>query len=351
LQLFITLSNVFSEPACNWNTFDKNRTSLFINRCKATAIDVEFLGSQNGTGEINNVLKYLAVFQIGLTVVEDYTFSTASEMETLMLSSNEISVIKGKAFSGLKSLERLSLRNNKITTLEIETFNELFELAKLDLSYNNLRSFDFAILHRNMKLNSFYLRNNSLVDFKNSQDSLELNIQELIFANNFMTAFHLNNLPNLPNLKSLSINSNNLTDIEFDKIAVKFPNLSWFNFGLNQWDCCYLIKMIEKLKEMLPKIDIDYEYSGNLQDAQFEHKTMSMKCPDTTENRIKIIKLENDLNELKTLAHTQFEQVSKCIGCPEDAENRNKIIKLENDLNELKTFVKTLIKLMGSNQK
>jgi hypothetical protein len=349
LQLFITLSNVFSEPACNWNTFDKNRTAFTIWGCRATTIDVVFLGSQNGTGEINNVLKYLEVFQIGLTVIEDYTFSTASEMETLILADNEISVIKGKAFSGLKSLERLNLKNNKITTLEIETFNELIELKTLHLSDNNLRSFDFAILHRNMKLNYFYLHNNSLVDFKNSQDTLELNIQELYFANNFMTAFHLNNLPNLPNLKALYINSNNLTDIEFDKIAVKFPNLFKFKFGLNQWDCCYLIKMIEKLKEMLPKIKIDYEYSGNLQDAQFEHKAMCIKCPDTSENLIKKIKLENELNEQTTLANTQFEQVSKCIECPEAAENRIKIIKLENDLNELKTFVKTLIKLMGSN--
>jgi hypothetical protein len=300
LQLFIIVTNVFSKPDCDWSTFIKNQRKLKINSdCEATAIDVAFLGSENGTGESNYVLEELGVFNIGLNVIEDYTFSTASKMQRLNLDNNKISVIKVKAFSGLKSLRILSLRYNKITSLENATFNELFELQTLFLSNNNLRSFDFTILHRNMKLKLFALDSNNLTDFKNSQDSLKLNIEQLNFTNNLLTAFPLNNLPDLPNLRYLWIYSNALTEIEFDKIPLKFPNLQKFAFQFNQWNCCYLIKMIKKLKEMLPEIIIEEEYSGNLQDLQFEQVSNYVKCPHTSENRIQIIKLENELKEQK----------------------------------------------------
>jgi hypothetical protein len=307
------VTNVLSKPDCDWSTFNKNQRKLVINNdCKATAIDVAFLGSQNGIGGSNDVLEVLGVHHIGLTVIEDYTFSTASKMQTLDLQSNEISVIGVKAFSGLKSLKYLGLFYNKITSLGIETFNELIELETLDLNNNNLRSFDFAILHRNMKLNILALFNNNLIDFKNSQDSLKLYIEELSFSNNSITAFPLTNLPDLPNLIYLWIHSNKLTEIEFDKISVKFPKLQYFRFRFNQWDCCYLIKMIKKLKEILPRILIDNEHSGNLQEAQFEQVSKCVNLYNTCSQIIKVestltkrlIKLENELKEQKILIET-----------------------------------------------
>jgi hypothetical protein len=299
------VTNVFTERDCDWSSFNKNQKKLVINGvCEAAAIDVAFIGSQNGIGESNNALEELGVHNIGLIVIEDNTFSTASRMQTLSFNSNKISVIKGQAFSGLKKLKFLSLAYNKITSLGIETFNELIELETLYLSNNNLRSFDFAILHGNMKLNIFSLSNNSLTDFKNSQDFLTLNIEQLTFSNNSLTAFPLANLPDLPNLKKLWIDTNKLAEINIDKIPVKFPKLRVFIFKFNQWDCCNLIKMIKKLKEMLPEIIIDFEQSGNLHDAEFEQVSKCINFHNTFDICIQIIKLENEVKELKMSLNT-----------------------------------------------
>jgi hypothetical protein len=306
------VTNVLSKPDCDWSSFNKNQRKLVINDCKATAIDVAFLGSQNGIGESNDVLEELDVNYIGLTVIEDYTFSTASKMQRLNLVGNKISVIGVKAFSGMKSLKALGLNHNKITSLGIETFNELIELENLYLNHNYLRSFDFAILHQNMKLNIFNLDDNYLIDFKNSQDSLTLNIERLSFSNNSLTAFPLTNLPDLRNLKYLWIDSNKLTEIDIYKIPVKFPKLQHFLFRFNQWDCCYLIKMINKLKEMLPGIRIDDEHSGNLQNAQFEQGSKCVNLYNTCSQIIKVestltkrlIKLENKLKEQEIIIET-----------------------------------------------
>jgi Leucine-rich repeat (LRR) protein len=306
LQAFIILSITSADNTCRWNTFNKLQNKIEILDCKAQTIDKHFLNKENGI-EDNNILKELDI-QIDLTKIEAKSFNSAIKMEILRLNNNFIVQLEENSFNGLVSLKELYLNKNQIRHLHNNLFVELSKLEILNLQGNKLTVFDFGTLEKNLHLIHLKLGLNSIINIVTTSFELPKLI-ELGLEKNILGSLSFQDLPILPNLGYLFIDGNRLTELEFDEIKSKFKNLKAMNFVVNDWDCCYLVEMINNLKSQLPdlKIDTHINLPEPLNDTKkLQENTHCTKCAKPYDNLKQIKALEIKLNELSEKKVTSF---------------------------------------------
>jgi hypothetical protein len=118
----------------------------------------------------------------------------------LHLAFTNIKEIRGDAFDGCSKLEGIGINSNFITKLDINTFRSLQGLNYLELSGNNLTSFPMELIKNN------------------------------------------------PNLVNLILNSNELSDIEENKLLKYAPQLYDFGFDDNEISCVRVAEIDKNLK-------------------------------------------------------------------------------------------------------
>ncbi|XP_063791046.1 vasorin [Pseudophryne corroboree] len=86
----------------------------------------------------NTISLYL--FENGISLVEESSFSGLWDLQLLDLSHNKLSKLPGGVFKSLANLSNLDLSSNQITEISAETFQGLGRLERLYLSENHIRS-------------------------------------------------------------------------------------------------------------------------------------------------------------------------------------------------------------------
>ncbi len=108
-------------------------------------------------------LEELDLNSLGLTHLDQDTFSDLTTLKSLNLSNNELKTLPAHIFKDLRNLETLDLRYNKLLCLDTHIFDSLQELKELKLCHNlfshipkklfqNLKNLELlAIEHDNLK--------------------------------------------------------------------------------------------------------------------------------------------------------------------------------------------------------
>ncbi|NXF95379.1 VASN protein, partial [Eubucco bourcierii] len=131
---------------------------------------------------------------------------------SLYVFENGITVLNENSFTGLPALQLLDLSQNKITSIQRNIFQPLTELVNLDLSSNQLQEITNETFHGLWLLERLYLQKNRIQHIHAAAfDTLE-NLLELKLQNNQLQAVPPLNLPNLL-----------LLDISWNKISTITP--------------------------------------------------------------------------------------------------------------------------------
>ncbi|KAJ8050769.1 Platelet glycoprotein V [Holothuria leucospilota] len=131
-------------------------------------------------------------------------------LESLIVSSNQITGVRAKQLNGLVSLRRLDMSNNRITYFSLKVLDSLPKLKFLDLSDNRLFYLsEYNVVHKNLQ--SVRLRNN-LFEFL---DPLAFNglmvLQNIIAAENYIKEPpHTRSDKNLTSVSNLSFLKNKI---------------------------------------------------------------------------------------------------------------------------------------------
>lgn len=136
----------------------------------------EFL-AENTKQEFNQPLEWVAIKKL-LRIYIDFEFyetipfknsNAGHQLNSLLLSRNQLNVIDKDIFSEFKLLEKLFLSNNPITTLYPESFVGLHELKELHMAHCALTSIDFSIFSHLTELQTLDLSYNKLITINNNQ--------------------------------------------------------------------------------------------------------------------------------------------------------------------------------------
>ncbi|CAF1025420.1 unnamed protein product [Brachionus calyciflorus] len=124
--------------------------------------------------------------------LESNTFSELSNLNLLVLQSNDLSIISNGTFSNLTRLTYLDLSYNEIVSIENEAFSDLVSLTHLILNHNKLKSIGLDLFKTliNLKhliikiINIQYLTNLKILDLQmNSITNFSQNLYNLEILN------------------------------------------------------------------------------------------------------------------------------------------------------------------------
>lgn len=164
-----------------------------------------------------------------ISAIESYAFRYANSLTTLNLSYNSIDYLPKNLFRFCEQLTSLNVSHNRIESINISTFDSAISLSVLDLSYNRIKSI------------------NSIGYFK------------------------------FDNLHSIDLNYNRLYNFAILTLFEYAPNLQRIEVDGNEWDCSYLMQLINDMKEKVTFVSRGSEY-----DAYHVH---GLKCNDVSEIR------------------------------------------------------------------
>ncbi|XP_063707812.1 leucine-rich repeat-containing G-protein coupled receptor 4-like [Culicoides brevitarsis] len=160
-----------------------------------------------------------------IPVVYDNICTAFPKTTNLQLGESKIREITEDAFHACQNLKTLRLHKNKIKTLHPNTFQGLANLEFLNLAYNKITKIpDLNFFAGMPKLNSLLLQWNNLTEFP----------AELLQHN--------------PEIFRLSINSNDLFELNVKKLLEYLPKLTYFHWFDNQVSCSKALEGIGHLE-------------------------------------------------------------------------------------------------------
>jgi Leucine-rich repeat (LRR) protein len=268
------LESKFSHLPTNLMKIMPYLLQLIVKNCSLEYINPKLFGTTDGGLFIPN-LQTLILSDNQLTRIDNFSFSRCNNLEYLYIENNLISSIMKEAFSRLFSLSSLNLAYNRLTTLDEHVFVPLQKAINLNLSFNQLS--DPASVCHLKQLQTLDLSFNKKIDIsglsvqglgdeltslslngistKHSDDFLnhlsQFNQLISMYINeNFINHLNFERFENFSNLKQLSVFGNNLTEIPYTQMKNKFPGLRGIEIGDNPWECSYLELMIVKFNAL-----------------------------------------------------------------------------------------------------
>lgn len=163
-----------------------------------------------------------------------YPNPITNNVEEIDLSDVQLEEMTSDAFQDCYRLKILILRFNKIETLE-EVFNNNRELEKLDLTNNLIKK----------------VRDDTFVELTK--------LKELLLSNNYLIQFSPNLMENCVNLEVLRLDSNDLFDLDTQKIFEYAPRLKKLALNNNQLRCDRVKELQRNLVGKVVVVDYEYE--------------------------------------------------------------------------------------------
>ena len=187
------------------------------------------------------------------TTISPDTYTSMSQLQTLVLSGNALTSLSPRIFSNLGSLSHLLIDSNHLEDLPNGMFNRSSNrITVLDLSHNRLRSIT-SFVEPLVQLQSLSLSQNLISDL----GKLELpSLWRLQASGNQLHTISSLHLKGLPALQVLDLSNNAIANLErdsfkfnlplqairldanklsrLDNVLGDLPHLSWLNISANE---------------------------------------------------------------------------------------------------------------------
>ncbi|KAK9391320.1 toll-like receptor 5 [Crotalus adamanteus] len=229
-----------------------------------------------------------------LNALNASVFSSLPDLNTLLLTSNQINKIQNGAFSGLNKLQVLDLSDNLLGELYTKGLEDLKSspLQRLILKSNHIGIVQHDALMGLKSLQFLDLQDNALdrVPSGNLPSLLRLNLGQ----NRIQNTWGIEKLG--PNLAHLDLSSNRLTDLAnvWNHLA-EIPYLKVLNLSSNHLARC---SRVEKSPRPLAQLDLSHNDLGNIWATQ--------KCTDLFQHLEKLLVLNLSSNHLRDLPANLF---------------------------------------------
>ena len=175
-----------------------------INRFQATEVSLSTL---NRLGNCEN-LETLVLSSNNLQTIANDIFADCSNLLNLQLQSNVIASLSRFALRGLSKLRILNLNNNDIDVINADLFTETPELLDLGISNNNLETLNSRTLTPITNLEILRMANNRFTILNVNILETLTQLQTLLLNGNQFDNFQANFFRHLPNLRQLNLNDN-----------------------------------------------------------------------------------------------------------------------------------------------
>jgi len=179
----------------------ENKQWIWKNRSQATEL---YLLNKNITKIPSKIfdkgfknLKKLDLRGNQITKIDENAFEDLKELETLILSFNQVNTISQGELKGLKNLKYLLLDNNNIKTIKDGTFKNCERLIELHLQYNEIPE----------------ITKKTLIGLKN--------LEKLILSDNPIDTLEAKAFKTLKNLKYLYLDNTPYAEKEDERNAIK----------------------------------------------------------------------------------------------------------------------------------
>ncbi|KAH3881286.1 hypothetical protein DPMN_005211, partial [Dreissena polymorpha] len=153
----------------------------------------------------------------GILQLHPEDFKGLVNLQTIDLSSNEISFIDERVFAELPSLREIKINNNKLT--EIPIFKQNPVLERLELTHNQIHTINPVALQHLKKLDLLDLSNNVLREVTNTSFPANLSLTKLYVKNNELLYFEVGCLYNLTKLEHVKMSKNKISHLPKDIFA------------------------------------------------------------------------------------------------------------------------------------
>ncbi len=167
-----------------------------------------------------------------ITSLDPMIFSGLSSLTTLDISSNDITSLDPMIFSGLSSLTTLDILGNDITILNPTIFSGLSSLTTLILEENQITSIDPAMFPGLSSLTTLNLKGNNIGTLNPAIFSGLSSLTTLKLKGCQITSIDPAMFPELPSLTTLNLSGNNIV-IARRNMFSRLSKLSELNLGSN----------------------------------------------------------------------------------------------------------------------
>lgn len=165
-----------------------------------------------------------------IKVIEKRTFSSATKLIKIDLSTNKIGRIAPNAFDGLVSLKTLHLDRNRLSHIDRTMFASIESLSTLTLSFNKIERIDAAALNL-PNLIEIDLSHNKLRTLSDTTFDQSPKLQKIQLKSNKLQTIG-RTFDRLMHLQSLNLDRNQIEDIRLSAFA-RLPRLDCLSLQYN----------------------------------------------------------------------------------------------------------------------
>ena len=153
----------------------------------------------------------------GIKTLEAGAFDGFSNLEILLLQSNQIRDLEEGIFDGLTAMAELNVQENLLTDLPEGIFDDLSNLQILSLHNNRLSTLPDGVFEENSSLTNISLGQNNLTELDADLfDPLDDSLTDLYFGNNDLTTLPEDIFDGLDGIARLDFTGNDLTALPVD---------------------------------------------------------------------------------------------------------------------------------------
>lgn len=272
-------------------------TSLSLQNNKIIRIEPGFFTRLNG----RNSFKHLWLYANDISVIENKSFSTLKNLESLTLNYNCISELHNETFFGLSNLKTLSIKNNRISKIKQGTFAGMKSLIDLYLSANKIHEISPGTFMSISQCTILLLLHNIISSIvKEAFVGLE-SLTELVLANNRISTVEVGAFLQLHQCTSLRLENNNISFIAQGAFC-GLKMLKRLNLSNNN-----IFEIVHRSKTGLEMISVAAQSGVFNQISQLSlHNNISLPENDTFAGMYTLWSLDLDNNKFSVIDSESF---------------------------------------------
>lgn len=256
----------------------------------------------------SNALEIVAR-SVGLQRLDSDSFDGAAYLETIDLSSNQLTQVNGDVFQNLSNVRHIDLSYNTIETIDGDAFSHLSKLNYVDLTANCMAQLPSRIFAGLMSLEVVALDHNQLKGAVIGADLFETNIN-LVYVSlqyNQLTQIGAATFTNLTKLRYLRLSHNHLR--ELDQINLFVANLYVSHNDLELFKITSNIKVLDAQHNQLHDLECDEVAPLSMEILLLNNNHLNnFHCVDRM-NELMVLNMA--ANDIKLIKRSTFLMVAK----------------------------------------
>ncbi|CAG9563755.1 unnamed protein product [Danaus chrysippus] len=274
------------------NCFLKFPRLLYLDLSHNSIKKIELLTFEGMRNIETLLLSYNEIKSVGLNFVRFIN------LKMLELDHNELTSLSEGSLKNLLNLEHLNLSSNQLNTIQEDSFRGLQKLQEIDLSNNQIKTVPAYLFQSNINLHTVYLSNNNIDTIQDGAFD-GTNITELSIKGNCIIGTINSNTFLGVHIDSLDLSGGKITTIGEEAFSNMGSDLTCLNLSRNSIEI--MSKSCFKNLTSLSKLDLS---NNDLVEIDIDSRDLKM-LEELYLNKNKIKKVHNvvfrDLESLLTL--------------------------------------------------